>query len=364
MLKKSFFKGAITYKMKIVTIGFLSFFVLSFAHGESSSGGTDMSKSGNTASAMDMGMKGDGHGMHMQMHSMPDAPIGIMGHHIHKTGGLMMSYQYMQGRMEGTMTGTSTDPDTLPDFRVTPVSMDMTMNMLGAMYGYSEKLTLMAMIPVTRDNSMDIKQNRNGNVFTTESSGVGDLKLSALILAGKDFVFRAGLSIPTGSIDNKDVLPNGRNVVLPYPMQLGSGSYELSFGGVYARKMGKTTVGSKSVLNVVVNDNDRDYRRGNRILLTGWSSYKVSRKTALSARLQLMDWGNISGIDAEIPQGAPPAVATAQGGTRLDLLFGLNLMVVHGAMVGLEFGAPLYQNLDGPQGKMKYMFRLGMMYGF
>ncbi len=362
MLKKCFFKSVINYKIQIVIIGFLSFFVLPAAHSESTSGGTDMSGSGNKTNKM--GMKNDGHGMHMQMHSMPDAPIGIMGHHIHKTGGLMMSYQYMQGRMEGTMTGTSTDPDTLPGFRVTPVSMDMTMNMLGAMYGYSNKLTLMAMIPVTRDNSMDIKQNRNGNIFTTESSGVGDLKLSALILAGKDFVFRTGLSVPTGTIDNTDILPNGRNVVLPYPMQLGSGSYELSLGGVYARKIGKTTVGSKSVLNVVVNDNDRGYRKGNRILLTGWTSYKITRKTALSARLKLMDWGNISGVDAEIPQGAPPAVAIAQGGTRLDLLFGLNLMVVHGAMIGLEVGVPLYQNLDGPQGKMKYMFRLGMMYGF
>jgi len=242
--------------------------------------------------------------------------------------------------------------------------MDMIMNMLGAMYGYSKNLTLMAMIPVTRSNSMDIQNNTSLRQFTTESSGVGDLKLSALMLAGKDFVFRAGLNIPTGSIDNTDQLPNLRTVVLPYPMQLGSGSYELSFGGVYAKKTGRTTFGSKSEFNLVVNDNDRGYRRGNSLLLTAWQSYKVTPSTAAHGRLKFTDRGNISGVDSTIPLGAPPAVTTAQGGTRLDLLFGMNYMLFHGAMMGFEIGTPIYQDLDGPQGKMKYFFRLGMMYGF
>jgi len=147
-------------------------------------------------------------------------------------------------------------------------------------------------------------------------------------------------------------------------MQLGSGSYELSFGGVYARKTGRTIIGSKSVFNYVVNDNDQNYRVGNRIILTGWQSYKATPSTAIHARLKLMDWGNISGVDERVPLGAPPAVATAQGGTRLDLIFGLNYMAFHGGMLGMELGAPIYQNLDGPQGKMIYFFRLGMMYAF
>jgi len=63
------------------------------SHEKTSGMGTNADGSMNKSTKMDMKMKDDGHPMHMQMHSMPDAPLGIMGHHIHKVGGLMMSYQ-------------------------------------------------------------------------------------------------------------------------------------------------------------------------------------------------------------------------------------------------------------------------------
>ncbi len=319
----------------------------------------------------------DNHPMHMQMHSMPDAPIGIMGHHIHQTGGFMMSYSYMTMQMEDNLIGTSRAPDNLlPDFRVTPLDMDMTMNMLGMMYGYSDKITLMAMIPVTTENNMNLKVNMNGLVFQADAKGVGDLKLSALIKGGKDFVFKFGLGVPTGSIDETGVNPasNGRAVVLPYPMQLGTGSFELSLGGVYARKIDKVTTAVEADLKFMLNDNDRDYRVGNRIEFSAWSSYKTTKETALSVRLKLSDWGNISGRDPALemalnpPNGAPTLVPTVvptlRGGTRLDLLLGIKYGGMHGAVVGLEFGVPIYQNLDGPQLETDLIFQLGLQYGF
>ncbi len=315
----------------------------------------------------------DNHPMHMQMHSMPDAPIGIMGHHIHQTGGFMMSYSYMTMQMEDNLIGTSRAPENLPGFRVTPLDMDMTMNMLGMMYGYSDKITLMAMIPVTTENNMNLRANMNQRVFQADAKGIGDLKLSMLIKGGKDFVFKFGLGVPTGSIDETGVNPasNGRAVVLPYPMQLGSGSYELSLGGVYASKIDKVTTAVEADLKFMLNDNDRDYRVGNRIEFSAWSSYKTTKETALSVRLKLTDLGNISGRDPALnmPLGlTPPLVPTIdptiRGGTRLDLLLGIKYGGMHGAVVGLEFGIPIYQDLDGPQLEIDSIFQLGLQYGF
>lgn len=45
--------------------------------------------------------------------------------------------------------------------------------------------------------------------------------------------FNAGLSLPTGSIDKQDATPMGPNSKLPYPVQLGSGTYDLLPGLTY-----------------------------------------------------------------------------------------------------------------------------------
>jgi len=338
--------------------------------------GMDMSgmdMSGMDMSGMDMS-GGDGHPMHMLMKSMPDAPIGIMGHMIHMKGGFMMSYSYMSMNMDGNRTGTNRVADDLrPGFRVSPLDMTMEMNMLGGMYGYSDNITLMAMIPVTNVNKMNLRVNMNQREFKAESSGVGDLKLSALIRGGTDFVFKVGLSVPTGSIDEKGVNPRSapRAVQLPYPMQLGSGSFELSFGGVYARKIGKITVASKSDFNLVLNDNDNNYRVGNRIELSSWVDYKVQKDTGISVRFKFSDWGNISGADPALAGGlalTPPLVPTAdptlRGGTRLDMLFGIKYGGMHGGIIGLEAGFPIYQNLDGPQLEIDFILQAGLQYGF
>ncbi len=54
-----------------------------------------------------------------------------------------------------------------------------------------------------------------------------------------------------------------------------------------------------------------------------------------------------------MPSGMPMAGATdpnARGGSRLDLSLGLNLWSTEkGTRFAIEGGAPIYQNLDGPQ---------------
>jgi len=299
-------------------------------------------------------------------HATPDAPIGIMGHHLHPEGEWMISYSFMQMQMEGNRDGTDSVGVPLPGYMVSPLSMDMDMHMLGVMYGYSDKVTLMAMLPVTQI-SMDHMVNMNGNLFTTEASGVGDLKLSVLFEAAKHWVSSVGVNIPTGSIDEKDILPSsgGVPVQLPYPMQLGSGSYELTLGTSYIKMLGKNSWGNKADVVVRLNDNDRDYKLGSSIELSSWYSHALNDKNTLSVRLKLLNWGNISGEDADInPMVVPTADANLRAGSRADVLLGYNFQLTNATLIGLEIGAPVYQNLDGPQLETDLTLQAGVQYEF
>ncbi len=238
--------------------------------------------------------------------------------------------------------------------------------MLGGMMGYSKDITLMAMIPVT-SISMDHTVNMNGMPFTTEASGIGDLKLSALFQTTDNWVTSLGLNLPTGSIDEKDVTPasSGVAVQLPYPMQLGSGSVDFTVGATYTESNMQSSWGVQTGIVVRLNDNDRDYRLGNRVEINSWYSYGVTQKSSASIRIKLEDWGNISGADTDLnPVIVPTADVNLRAGTRADILLGFNYQINEAYLVGIEVGTPIYQNLDGPQLETDLTIHLGVQYEF
>ena len=178
------------------------------------------------------------------------APIGVMGDHRHEKGEVMFSYRFMNMLMEGMRDGTTslngadvTAPTGSYNFMVTPTRMPMKMHMGGAMFGLSDEVTLMAMGPYL-SNSMD-HVTRTGMSFTTESSGIGDLKAGAMIGLGEtgnqSFHMSAMLGIPTGSITQQGVTPmsDGMLMQLPYHMQIGSGTWDFSPAITWLRQRGE-----------------------------------------------------------------------------------------------------------------------------
>jgi len=303
---------------------------------------------------------------HHQHHVGPAAPIGVMASHIHPKGEWMLSYSYMEMIMDGNRSDTDSVSTPLPGYMVSPESMDMDMHMLGVMMGYSESITLMAMLPVT-SISMDHTVNMSGMPFTTEASGIGDLKLAALIKMNETWLGKIGLNLPTGSIDEKDVTPAsmGNPVQLPYPMQLGSGSVDLNAGLTYNDGENNNSWGTQANIIVRLNDNDRDYHLGNRLEISSWFSYGIDHKQSTSLRLKLEDWANISGVDADLnPMMVPTADANLRAGTRVDVLLGYNYQISQNYLIGVEAGAPIYQKLDGPQLETDLNVQLGVQYAF
>lgn len=309
-------------------------------------------------------------------HATP-APVGVMGDHLHPKGDWMVSYRYMHMNMEGSLKGSDNISNseiispTGENFLVTPTEMTMDMHMLGVMYAPSDNLTLMAMAPYII-NSMD-HRTRMGTTFTTGSEGIGDVKLGALYGLAEwnrqHLHLNFAISTPTGSINEKDHTPMGR-VRLPYPMQLGSGTWDLIAGLTYGGQENKWAWGSQVMATVrLQGDNDNDYRLGNRLGITGWLVRDIAHGWNASLRIDAEAWGDIRGEDPRLNKNVvPTADPDLRGGKRVDALAGLSYVgsggVLSGHTFGIEAGAPAWQNLDGPQLKTRWTVMAGWQYSF
>lgn len=307
------------------------------------------------------------------------APIGLMGDHRHHSGEWMTSYRFMRMEMRGLRDGTNdvrpTDifvPGKPPTFPVAPTRMTMDMHMLGLMYGWSDSITFMAMVPWL-ENEMDHHVTpMPANNFTTKTEGFGDVKLSALIgletgLPGTTHI-TLGVSLPTGSIDEKGQTPSGY-VVLPYPMQLGSGTYDALIGATWQAGQEDWAWGAQYSGTIRLGKNDRSYRLGNSHEATIFMSHALNENLSASARLKAQHIGKIDGADAALnPTLAPTADPDNHGGRYADAILGLNWVGLEGAPKGhrlaAEYSWPIHQDLNGPQMKRVGTLTLGWQKAF
>lgn len=300
------------------------------------------------------------------------APIGVMGDHRHAAGEWMLSYRYARMSMRGNRddTGRLGSDEVLRSFPVTPTSMDAEMHMLGLMWAPVDAATLMVMVPWLRKD-MD-HRTRAGGRFTTRTDGLGDVSLTALVRLFEDGTHRlhanAGLSFPTGSTTEKDDTPMGR-VRLPYPMQLGSGTWDLLPGLTYSGRRDALTWGAQLRGTIRTGRNDEGYRLGHAYGATAWLAHEILPSLGASLRLDWSQWGDIEGDDGRLnPRLVPTADPDLRAGRRLDLLLGLNWVMRKGPLAGhrlaLEVGRPVYQDLDGPQLEVDWRAIAGWQYAF
>ncbi|XOV93923.1 MAG: transporter [Bacteroidota bacterium] len=307
------------------------------------------------------------------------APIGVMGDHTHNKGEWMASYRFMQMRMSGLINGTEgiTQAEAHNDYMMLPDNMIMRMHMVGAMYAISNRLTVMSMIPFTqKEMEMHMRTAPDGTNFGTTSQSIGDLSVSSafkfLDANGQRAHLNFGLSIPTGSIDEKAVTPmsDPMEAQLPYPMQIGSGSYELMPGMTYLSELQKFSFGSQIKSRLRLNKNDHDFKFGNVLNFTGWTAYKINEWVSSSVRLSYNKQGAIKGQDPIYmnPMMSPALETQNSGGQRVDTGLGINTYFSQGLLkgwrLGLEYLIPVYQNTNGLQMKNNHTAIFGIQYSF
>lgn len=309
-----------------------------------------------------------------QLYNLDVIQLNVAGGHTHPAGEIMFGYKFMFMDMGGHLSGTRdvSESEILKDFRSASTGMTVEEHMFEAMYAPTGKLSLMVMLPIKRFDMDHI--GRDGIPFAEHSEGIGDFRFLALYTVlgsvgkGNRLLLNAGMSFPTGSIDVKNTI-FGQRVKLEYPMQLGSGTYDLMPGLTYLGESKKWAWGAQALTTLRLGRNDNGYRLGNEYGLMGWVGYSVTDWFAPSLRVNGRIWGNVHGADPEIdPMDHPEGDPHRQGGRRVDVLLGTNIFVPSGIFKGtrvmIEAGLPIYESLDGPQLSTRWIFSAGLTYSF
>ena len=328
------------------------------------------------------------------VHKGPLAPANIMGDHTHDKGEWMVSYRFKHMRMEGNRQGTSsispedivstvTNPNAPPpNLRVVPTEMDMDMHMLGAMYGVTDKLTLMAMaMYMTKEMDHITFAGMAGTTrlgeFTTRSSGWGDTSLTGIYnVYENDNInvnINLGISAPTGSIKEEDTVLTPMNTTprlrLPYAMQLGSGTWDALPGITYTGHSGKWGWGAQYQATIrLESENDQGYRWGNRHNLNLWGAYQLSDQWTVNAQIRGETMGKIKGSDAAITAPVQTANPDNYGGEIVEVGAGFiyqpDFQSLKGLEIGVNLDAPVHQDLNGVQMERDWSISTAITYRF
>ena len=258
----------------------------------------------------------------------------------------------------GPMSG---EPRTAKNFPVVPTEITQKAAVFALGYKFNSQWQGSLLVPYIHQETDHISIVPDYNNFNIATKGIGDISVVALYKWHSSdtgmWGFSFGLSLPTGSIDEEGDTPRAPgDQQLPYTMQLGSGTYDLplalsyKFGGAHDFSVGLSA-------KIRVGTNDRNYRLGNNYGLNSRYAFNLSPKLQPFVSLGFEYSKPIHGQDDDllVPTAFPyPASITNPelfGGKKVDLGLGFIWRVVNDVRLTVEIGAPLYQNLNGPQPK-------------
>jgi len=304
-----------------------------------------------------------GHGSDLK-EGRPDshAPAGLMGDHMHEAGEVMVEYKFMSMSMNGNRAGT----DRLSPaqarafdsgFMVAPTSMHMDMHMVHVMYAPSDDITLYVM-PTYLSMTMDHERG-NLSTFSTHNEGIGDLPFGFLWSAHEsdvdELILNAGFSAPTGNISRRTTVPTNGNppgIEFPYPMRLGSGTFDFRPAATYKYYTENSTFGVQGSGIFPAHFNFDDYSIGQEYRLNAWFSRRISPDRNLSAsfRVEKVWRENFNGADNDLAQGLIHTNRPDfRGGQWLNFGYGLIYQLPLGGRANFEMTHPVYQHLEGVQ---------------
>lgn len=303
-------------------------------------------------------------------------PASVMISHVHSKNEWMFSYKYMNMNMAGIQSGTQAvdKNDVFVNYLMAPDKMRMDMHMLMGMYGVTDKLTVMAMLNYNI-NTMDMSmftatghhhtghtEGDTSRIHHMQSAGVGDIKLNALYSLirqpNHQLLLSAGVSMPIGRMDIKgtgdDAMYPNKNY--PYAMQLGSGTYDILPCVSYMYQRNKITFSTQVSSIIRTGYNSMGYKLGNEATLNTWFAYQWLSFLSSSVRIEGNIADKINGNDPTLYAYNEPAAHTSNyGGQRVNCAIGSVFQIKKGFLknnrLSVEYGLPVYQNLNGIQMK-------------
>jgi len=310
-----------------------------------------------------------------------------------------VGYRFLYASFDGYRDGTDDldlrtevlGPPPQGKFPVTPTVITQHAHLLELSYSATQELSFGLQLPFIRqssDHESIVVTEVDGIVydfseFNITSSGLGDISLSTSYLAWRQkdrhLLVSVGINMPTGSIDELGPTPRDppNDTLLPFTMQLGSGTWDLAPALAYSGRSGKLRWGLHTSATLRLGENDRGYALGDRFSLSGSLSGKARTWVEPFLHLSLQKTGRIDGVDEDLkvplPNGmlifpAPVTNPAFFGGEEIELRLGGKFRMGQGALkrlvINAEYGLPLYQSLNGPQPKELGRFDLGWGWRF
>jgi len=281
------------------------------------------------------------------------------------------SLQYKMVEFKGYLEGSEhvgfhkvlwdgpTETRTNENFPVVPTVITQKAHIATVGYEFNDSWRAHLSIPHVEQNTDHISSVANYDQFSIETSGLGDVVISASNkfhdTLNSNWWFTLGLSLPTGSINEKGDTPRSPgDQQLPYTMQLGSGTYDFPISVNYQlRGDHDINIGFSAMLRS--GENDRDYRLGNSYALKGRYNFHFFESVHPFLGLDYQYSEAIHGedksiiVEAAFPYPASITNPDLYGGKKLDLRAGVYWQFARHYRLVAEVGKPLYQHLNGPQ---------------
>ena len=299
-------------------------------------------------------MVGQGEGMAMYMPMVMGMDGNYIGTDKVSTATLLKTINTMKSGMGAGMP-----------LRMAPDSMTGQMHMLGVMYGVTDAIDVMVMGGYTEKDMTMTTYNGAGTssvgtrTYTTE--GVSDTSVSGLFRLYDDGInhihLNFGVSLPTGDTTKEMTMlsPTVANMTMraSYGMQIGTGTVDVLPGLTYTGNKHFWSWGAAYRGRFATGNNSEGYHWGDSHMLTGWLGYTVYPGITVTGRVAGAAQDKIQGLDSQIfgrMQGANPAW---YGGEVVNMFGGVEIagheFGLGHTRLAIEAGAPVYQNLNGPQ---------------
>jgi len=314
-------------------------------------------------------------------------PLNILGGGVPETNEFRFKISPMLMRMDGLRNGTdSLNTDNLlgmpakGKYMAVPTDMNMSMINIAAGYSFTDDFFggLMFMLKKSemdmRFNSM-MQKSTEKEGYTMRSEGMADSMLMTKyrlyaddpLIPTNQVSLLGGISLPTGSINEKNSthpLRMRKDELLPYSMQLGSGTFDPKLGILYQGSSSPMWWGANLIYTGRWYENSRDYRLGDEYRLDLYTMYQVHYNTVLELQLNGRYWGKVrgemdssaSGVsgratknDSTSPYMTPLFDSGNYGGSKLSVTAGLEWQPFPLHIIELSVSVPIYQNLNGPQ---------------
>ncbi len=294
---------------------------------------------------------------HMWTSARPDAvqASGIVGDMVLPSGAFDLQYTFSQENFSGVQFGTTEIPfvNVLEIYESSPFQRRNRVHRLNLAYGLTGNLTV-RVAGAFAEYSRDVL-DQDLFLFATENDGLTDLEVEAMLTAYNTDALRShlslGVEVPLGSTDEVGVNAIDGTAILPYRMQLGTGSYAIVPGVTAQVQNEHGTVGAQVKARLRVNDNDRDYRWGDDVTANIWAALHLNEVIAMHTGVRAYREGSIEGFDAAMdPSRDPGEDVFLSAGTKVVIPLGINFRLTEGVLAGNTFGFeflwPVHQDYE------------------